>query len=221
MNPSADRRRHWQRPDQTGAVRRGLCGKRFRRGSAGAGRDLATRRRCASLGAVRLGWMTCRQATLARQPVFLVDRQRQPPGRHQAARLAARAPAARSHHAADGRRSALGGSRGAARHGGHRSAAGCRGRQPPSPAAPAGRRGRLGTAITVDLVAADGAFCGGAILPGIGMSARHCTSSPTCCRWWRCRTELPPPALGTATVPAMHSGLFWGAWGRSANSSPN
>jgi type III pantothenate kinase len=30
----------------------------------------------------------------------------------------------------------------------------------------------LGTAITVDLVEADGAFAGGAILPGIGMAGR-------------------------------------------------
>lgn len=45
----------------------------------------------------------------------------------------------------------------------------------------------VGTAITVDLVSADGAFLGGAILPGLQMAALRGTSSPICCRWW-----MPP-----------------------------
>lgn len=72
----------------------------------------------------------------------------------------------------------------------------------------------VGTAITVDLVSADGAFRGGAILPGIQMSARALHEF----------TDLlplldmsdltaPPSALGTNTVAAMESGLFWGAVG--------
>lgn len=72
----------------------------------------------------------------------------------------------------------------------------------------------LGTAITVNLVSAAGAFLGGAILPGISMSARALNHF----------TDLlplidmqalgePPPPVGTATVPAMTSGLFWGAVG--------
>ncbi len=72
----------------------------------------------------------------------------------------------------------------------------------------------VGSAITVDLVSADGAFLGGAILPGLAMSARAMHEF----------TELlplvdvaeldsPPPALGTATEPAIQSGLFWGAVG--------
>jgi type III pantothenate kinase len=72
----------------------------------------------------------------------------------------------------------------------------------------------VGTAITVDLVAADGAFLGGAILPGLAISARALHEF----------TDLlppvdvaelsePPPALGTATEAAMRSGLFWGAVG--------
>ncbi len=40
----------------------------------------------------------------------------------------------------------------------------------------------MGTALTVDLVSRAGAFVGGAILPGIAISARRCTSLPTCCR---------------------------------------
>ena len=72
----------------------------------------------------------------------------------------------------------------------------------------------VGTAITVDLVSAGGAFLGGAILPGIQMAARAMHEF----------TDLlplvdaldlsePPPALGTATIPAMQSGLFWGTVG--------
>ncbi len=72
----------------------------------------------------------------------------------------------------------------------------------------------VGTAITVDLVMADGIFRGGAILPGIAMSARALDQftdllplSPL--------NDLagPPPALGTSTLDAIHSGLFWGAVG--------
>lgn len=72
----------------------------------------------------------------------------------------------------------------------------------------------LGTAITVDLISPQGAFLGGAILPGSAMSARAMHEF----------TDLlplvdmpglaePPPAVGTATVEAMKSGLFWGAVG--------
>lgn len=72
----------------------------------------------------------------------------------------------------------------------------------------------VGTAITVDLVEADGAFCGGAILPGIAMSARALNEF----------TDLlpqidvadlrePPPPVGKSTVEAMRSGLFWYAVG--------
>jgi type III pantothenate kinase len=72
----------------------------------------------------------------------------------------------------------------------------------------------VGSAITVDLVGADGVFRGGAILPGIGMSARALDEftdllprSP-----WEELTG-PPPALGTSTLSAIHSGLYWGAVG--------
>ena len=69
-------------------------------------------------------------------------------------------------------RLAAGGAARTAGHGRHRPAGRRRGGQ----SAP--RAGRpavivdVGTAITVDLVSADGAFLGGAILPGIQMSAR-------------------------------------------------
>ena len=72
----------------------------------------------------------------------------------------------------------------------------------------------VGTAITVDLVSADGAFLGGAILPGIQMSARALHEFTDLLPLVEV-SELtaPPPALGTATEPAMQSGLFWGAVG--------
>lgn len=72
----------------------------------------------------------------------------------------------------------------------------------------------VGSAITVDSVNADGAFVGGAILGGIGLSARALHEF----------TDLlpqidmhelhePQPVLGMNTIAAMHSGLFWGALG--------
>lgn len=83
-------------------------------------------------------------------------------------------------------------------------------RQPDNPAVVVD----LGTAITVDLVAADGSFAGGAILPGIGLSARALHAF----------TDLlpeidmyalaePPAALGTDTIAAMRAGIYWGAVG--------
>jgi type III pantothenate kinase len=71
-----------------------------------------------------------------------------------------------------------------------------------------------GSAITVDLVAADGAFEGGAILPGFQMTARALAEG----------TDLlplvdhpllvdAPPAVGKSTVAAIRSGLFWGSVG--------
>jgi type III pantothenate kinase len=69
----------------------------------------------------------------------------------------------------------------------------------------------LGTAIKVDLVSADGAFAGGAILPGIAMAARalheftHLLPLVT--------VSEPPEPLGKSTAKAMSSGLYWGAVG--------
>ncbi len=70
----------------------------------------------------------------------------------------------------------------------------------------------LGTAITVDLVAADGAFQGGAILPGLMTSARALNQFTD---MLPLLAELngAPDALGKSTLEAMRSGLFWGAVG--------
>jgi pantothenate kinase type III len=72
----------------------------------------------------------------------------------------------------------------------------------------------VGTAITVDLVSADGAFLGGSILPGIQMAARalhHFTDLLPLVNI--SNLSSPPPALGTSTESAMRAGLFWGAVG--------
>jgi type III pantothenate kinase len=71
-----------------------------------------------------------------------------------------------------------------------------------------------GSAITVDLVSKFGLFLGGAILPGIAMSARALHEF----------TDLLPlvpvselaaatEAIGKSTDQAMRAGLFWGAVG--------
>jgi type III pantothenate kinase len=72
----------------------------------------------------------------------------------------------------------------------------------------------LGTAIKVDVVTKDGAFAGGAILPGLAMSARALNEQTDALprvavdQW-----SVPPPALGKSTEPAIAAGLFWGAVG--------
>lgn len=72
----------------------------------------------------------------------------------------------------------------------------------------------LGTAVTVDLVSADGAFQGGAILPGIEMSARALHDyTDLLPRIEMSELAEPPEPLGKATEPAMRSGLYWGVVG--------
>lgn len=72
----------------------------------------------------------------------------------------------------------------------------------------------LGSAITVDLVSPEGAFLGGAILPGISMAARALHQF----------TDLlplldmfelsePPDIPATTTADALRAGIYWGAVG--------
>jgi type III pantothenate kinase len=72
----------------------------------------------------------------------------------------------------------------------------------------------LGSAITVDLLDAEGAFLGGAILPGIAMAARaleeHTDALPLVAMD---HLEKPPAPIGKSTVSAIESGLYWGAVG--------
>ncbi|HEV3341649.1 MAG TPA: type III pantothenate kinase [Pirellulales bacterium] len=72
----------------------------------------------------------------------------------------------------------------------------------------------LGTAITVDLVSVQGVFLGGAILPGIATAARSLHEFTDLLPLLDMSTLAEPPAaLGTATVEAMQSGIYWGAVG--------
>jgi type III pantothenate kinase len=72
----------------------------------------------------------------------------------------------------------------------------------------------LGTAITVDFLDSDGAFCGGAILPGIALSARALEERTDALpRIDLDHLEKPPAAVGKSTVQAIEAGLYWGAVG--------
>jgi type III pantothenate kinase len=72
----------------------------------------------------------------------------------------------------------------------------------------------VGTAITVDLISTDGAFLGGAILPGPGLSARALAENTDLLPYVPIvRLGEPPSALGTSTESAIRAGVFWGAVG--------
>jgi type III pantothenate kinase len=65
-----------------------------------------------------------------------------------------------------------------------------------------------GTATTFDIVAADGGFEGGVIAPGINLSmeALHAAAA----KLPRVAIQRPLSVVGTDTVGAMQSGVFWG-----------
>lgn len=72
----------------------------------------------------------------------------------------------------------------------------------------------MGTATTVDLLREDGAFVGGAILPGIGLSARALAEYTDVLPLVSLEhLKHPPQPLAKSAVPAIESGLFWGAVG--------
>lgn len=70
-----------------------------------------------------------------------------------------------------------------------------------------------GSAITVNLMATDGAFEGGAILPGFKMSAEALFGADLLPLALLAPNETPPPVVGKNTDDAIRSGLFWGAVG--------
>ena len=71
-----------------------------------------------------------------------------------------------------------------------------------------------GTAITVDLVSADGAFQGGVILPGFGMMARALARDTDLLPLVEgSLNDQPPAVVGKSTVAAIRSGLYWGSVG--------
>jgi type III pantothenate kinase len=65
-----------------------------------------------------------------------------------------------------------------------------------------------GTATTFDVVAADGAFEGGAIAPGINLSLQALHDAAA--RLPRIAIQRPRQVIGKDTVAAMQSGIFWG-----------
>lgn len=65
-----------------------------------------------------------------------------------------------------------------------------------------------GTATTFDIVAADGAFEGGAIAPGINLSMQALHTAAA--RLPRVAIQRPAHAIGKDTVEAMQSGIYWG-----------
>lgn len=65
-----------------------------------------------------------------------------------------------------------------------------------------------GTATTFDIVAADGAFEGGVIAPGINLSMEALHSAAA--KLPRVAIQKPQRVVGTDTVGAMQSGVFWG-----------
>jgi type III pantothenate kinase len=72
----------------------------------------------------------------------------------------------------------------------------------------------IGTAIKVDLVTPDNTFQGGAILPGIAMSALALHEKTDLLPLIEMRElNTAPEAVGKNTRAAMQAGLFWGAVG--------
>jgi len=71
-----------------------------------------------------------------------------------------------------------------------------------------------GSAITVDLLSAGGAFEGGVILPGLDMVAKAMAEQTDLLPFVRYSiADKPPPIVGRSTAGAISSGLFWGSIG--------
>lgn len=65
-----------------------------------------------------------------------------------------------------------------------------------------------GTATNFDVVSANGDFLGGIIAPGINLSMQALHQAAA--RLPRIAIEKPKKVIGTTTVGAMQSGIFWG-----------
>ncbi len=66
----------------------------------------------------------------------------------------------------------------------------------------------FGTATTLDVVGADGAYIGGVIAPGVNLSAEALYQAAAGLP--RIDIQRPGQVLGRDTVACMQSGLFWG-----------
>ncbi len=67
---------------------------------------------------------------------------------------------------------------------------------------------QFGTATSFDCVSTGGDFLGGAIAPGLGISAEALASSAS--RLYRVELIPPPAALGKNTIQCMQSGIIYG-----------
>ena len=66
----------------------------------------------------------------------------------------------------------------------------------------------FGTATTFDVVDGSGAYCGGVISPGINLSLSALQEAAA--RLPRVWIKKPAKVIGTNTVEAMQSGIYWG-----------
>ncbi len=66
----------------------------------------------------------------------------------------------------------------------------------------------FGTATTLDVVSADGGYEGGIIAPGVNLSLEALDRAAA--KLPRVRVEKPPRVVGSGTVSAMQSGVYWG-----------
>ncbi len=66
----------------------------------------------------------------------------------------------------------------------------------------------FGTATNFDIVSAKGAYCGGAIAPGIGIA--HDALVARAAKLHKIDLTPPPNPIGRNTIHAMQSGIFWG-----------
>ncbi|MBF0620738.1 MAG: type III pantothenate kinase [Magnetococcales bacterium] len=66
----------------------------------------------------------------------------------------------------------------------------------------------FGTATTFDLIGPDGSYMGGAIAPGLGLSLDALFEKTA--KLPRIELAKPASVIGSDTVTAMQSGLFWG-----------
>lgn len=66
----------------------------------------------------------------------------------------------------------------------------------------------FGTATTFDVIDADGNYCGGVIAPGVNLSAEALHMAAA--KLPRVAIGRPERVIGTGTVSAMKSGIYWG-----------
>ena len=66
----------------------------------------------------------------------------------------------------------------------------------------------FGTATTFDAISREGDYLGGAIAPGIGIAAEALFARAA--RLYRVEIAPPSRVIGTNTVMALQSGIFWG-----------